>query len=343
LCTNLANSSLTLPQLEAPIIKREVQPTLTQGLKRHYREYFSDWFEPGSQMNRGTQGNVKRRSSRKKNLHQKLVLSQMNTKKATKLDMDDRAKIIQYFSKSNNYGMGNGESALESVKIEDMFGTCWAVPMAPPALPTVITVQAPAGIGKSSMLKYMCMKWGCNELWASNFDVLIFVECRTLNRLGSMSGRQFLEKILEPIDGKVELDPVVEDEEGGSSEVEEARTLINQLTKKAGAGRLLLLLDGLDEVHGVGNLAQIRHPAGHPERLGQPGKGAVDAVLSPLEFAQCLLTGALLQGCHVIVTSRPHTLSHLQSSRWFLSLPKRMVSLDIQGLSEEGVQSFIHR
>ena len=43
-----------------------------------------------------------------------------------------------------------------------------------------------------------------------------------------------------------------------------------------------------------------------------------------------------------MVTSRPHTLSHLQSSRWFLSLPKRMVSLDIQGLSEEGVESFIH-
>lgn len=82
---------------------------------------------------------------------------------------------------------------------------------------------------------------------------------------------------------------------------------------------------------------------GHPDRLGQPGKGAADMMLSPLEFAQCLLTGALLQGCHVIVTSRPHTLSHLQSSRWFLSLPKRMVSLDIQGLSEEGVQSFIHR
>ena len=65
----------------------------------------------------------------------------MNTKKATKLDMDDRAKIIQYFSKANNYGLGNGESALESVRIEDMFGTCWSVPRAPPALPTVITVQ----------------------------------------------------------------------------------------------------------------------------------------------------------------------------------------------------------
>lgn len=72
-------NSLELPQLEAPIIKREVLPSLTHGLKRHYREYFSDWFEPGSQICRGSQGNMKRRSSRKKKLHQKLVLSQVRS------------------------------------------------------------------------------------------------------------------------------------------------------------------------------------------------------------------------------------------------------------------------
>lgn len=309
-----------------PIVpKKDPLPNITQGLKRHYREYFSDWFEPGSQMSR-VENNIRRRSSRKKNLHQKLVLSQMNTKKATKLDMDDRAKIIQYFSKPGDI------NAVESVKIEDMFGTCWSVPQACPPLPTVITVQAPAGIGKSSMLKYMCMKWGCSELWSSNFDVLIFVECRTLNRLGSMTGREFMSKFLEPIEGKVSVDEsMLEDEES---------SLFDELTKRAAAGRVLILLDGLDEVHGVGSLATLCNPAGHPERSN---RSAIDAVLSPLEFAQCLLTGALLQGCHVIVTSRPHTLSHLQASRWFLSLPKRMVSLDIQGLSEEGVQSFIHR
>ena len=140
----------------------------------------------------------------------------------------------------------------------------------------------------------------------------------------------------EPIDGKISLDEDL-------FEDKEEPNLLDQLAKKAAAGRMLLLLDGLDEVHGVGNLATIRQPAGHPDKLGQAGKGAANATLSPLEFAQCLLTGALLQGCHVIVTSRPHTLSHLQSSKWFLSLPKRMVSLDIQGLSEEGIQSFIHR
>ena len=311
-------------------------PTVTEALKQHYMEYFADWFEPGnttlSRILDNDNNAIRRRSSRKKNLHQKLVLSTMNTKRATKLDMDDRAKMMQYFSKPGDV------KSVESVKIEDMFGTCWSVPHACPPLPTVITVQAPAGIGKSSMLKYMCMKWGCNELWTSNFDVLIFVECRTLNRLGSLTGRQFMSKILEPVENKVRLECCLSDDSLTSQ-----HGLLDELTVKAGAGRVLLLLDGLDEVHDVGNLATIRQPAGNPDRLGQPGKGAADSLLSPLEFAQCLLTGALLPGCHVIVTSRPHTLSHLQSSRWFLSLPKRMVSLDIQGLSEEGVQSFIHR
>lgn len=111
----------------------------------------------------------------------------MSTKKAAKLDMDDRAKIVQYFTRPVN-GAGDIAGAVESVRIEDMFGRCWSVPSPGPSLPTVITVQAPAGIGKTSMLKYMCMKWGCQELWTDNFDVLLFVECRTLNRLGPMTG-----------------------------------------------------------------------------------------------------------------------------------------------------------
>lgn len=137
-------------EINKEAIATESLPNVTEALKRHYREFFADWFEPGAQMSR-VDGGIRRRSSRKKNLHQKLVLSQMNTKKACKLDMDDRAKMVQYFSKPSDI------QAVESVKIEDMFGTCWSIPRACPPLPTVITVQAPAGIGKSSMLKYMCM------------------------------------------------------------------------------------------------------------------------------------------------------------------------------------------
>ena len=59
---------------------------------------------------------------------------------------------------------------------------------------------------------------------------------------------------------------------------------------------MLLLLDGLDEVHSVGHLANICQPAGHPDRPGLPGKGALTTEVSPLEFTQCLLTGSLLQG-----------------------------------------------
>ncbi|QQP49606.1 Putative LOC101236297, partial [Caligus rogercresseyi] len=256
-------------------------------------------------------------------LHQKLVLSQYasscpssklskSLSSAIKLDMDDRAKMIQYFASLE------GNSKEMSVKIEDI------LPRPGPSVPTIITVQAPAGIGKSSMLKYMCMKWGCQELWNSNFDVIAFVECRTLNRLGHLTGKEFLRKIL--------LDPGFE-------------AFLEELALKAATGRVLLLLDGLDEVHGVAHLNNI--PLGTTVHNGRNGTKEIssnrkhshyyyDVKLSPLEFTQLLLTGSILGGCHVIVT-------HLQASKWFLSLQKRLVSLDIQGLSDEGVQSFIHR
>ena len=95
-----------------------------------FADHFSDWFEPGTQLARGANGKtatIARRNKRRKNLHQKLVMSQMNTKRAAKLDMDDRAKIVQYFTRPVN-GAGDVAGAVESVRIEEMFGKCWAVP-----------------------------------------------------------------------------------------------------------------------------------------------------------------------------------------------------------------------
>ena len=40
-----------------------------------------------------------RRKSSTRNLHQKLVVSKNNIRKATRLDMDDRAKMLQYFNR----------------------------------------------------------------------------------------------------------------------------------------------------------------------------------------------------------------------------------------------------
>ncbi len=42
---------------------------------------------------------------------------------------------------------GDIAGPVERVKIEDMFGKCWSIPNPGPPLPTIITVQAPAGIG----------------------------------------------------------------------------------------------------------------------------------------------------------------------------------------------------
>ena len=123
-----------------------------------------------------------RRKSSSRSLHQKLVVStSTNAKKAARIDMDDRAKMLQYFAKSND------DTA--NVSIEELFRGSWRVPMVGPRLPCVVTIQAPAGIGKSSMLKYMCLKWSARELWAESFEILIFIECRTLNYIGATTAR----------------------------------------------------------------------------------------------------------------------------------------------------------
>jgi hypothetical protein len=49
---------------------------------------------------------------------------------------------------------GDIAGPVERVKIEDMFGKCWSIPNPGPALPTIITVQAPAGIGKNHCYIY---------------------------------------------------------------------------------------------------------------------------------------------------------------------------------------------
>ena len=54
----------------------------------------------------------------------------------------------------------------------------------------------------------------------------------------------------------IDEDMLVDDESSGGD-----ISLIAELTRRAAAGRVLLLLDGLDEVHGVGSLATLRNPA----------------------------------------------------------------------------------
>ncbi|XP_023321296.1 NACHT, LRR and PYD domains-containing protein 12 [Eurytemora carolleeae] len=275
---------------------------LQTALRVHFQDEFCEWYEPGGKKTRGHN----RRKSSTRSLHQKLVVSKNNIRKATKLDMDDRAKMLQYFTRTNEeHG---------AIQIEELFQNSWRIPMYGQRLPTVITVQAPAGIGKSSMLKYMCLKWSNRELWLENFDFLIFIECRTLNHIGSMSSKEFICKLLH--ESAKKADPSID--------------VFSEILHFAGVGRLLFLLDGLDEITDVANLTNLNP------------KYTVDEVLTPIELTQSILCGRLAPGAHVIVTSRPHTLTYLQSSRWFNTLNKKMLALDIQGLSEEGVCAFIH-
>ena len=245
---------------------------LTVAIREQFVQEFSEWYEPGTAKRKGHS----RRKSSTRSLHQKLVVSKNNVKKATKIDMDDRAKMLQYFSKAND--------DTKNISIHDLFENSWQIPMLGPRVPTVITVQAPAGIGKSSMLKYMCLQWSEGLLWTDNFDILIFIECRTLNYLGPMSCKDFLKKHVEYVLPKVAPDSDV----------------VSDIEKTASKGRLLFLIDGLDEITGVAALASLSP------------KFAPEESLSPLELVQSLLSSRLAPGSHIIVTSRPHTLTYLQ-------------------------------
>ena len=130
----------------------------------------------------------------------------------------------------------------------------------------------------------MCLQWSEGELWSDNFDILIFIECRTLNHLGSMSCREFLKKHVEYVLNKI--DPEAD--------------VVADIENVAARGRLLFLIDGLDEITGVSQLSTITPKFSPTEPL------------SPLELVQSLLSGRLAAGSHIIVTSRPHTLTYLQ-------------------------------
>ena len=137
-------------------------------------------------------------------------------------------------------------------------------------------------------IRYMCLKWSARELWSENFEILIFIECRTLNYIGPMTCRffhshqnicnsdhdlptksiaclrknykltcrEFISKHVESIASKIdpELDIVDEIERQVKKHLSSSQIRPND--PKAASGRLLFLLDGLDEITGVASLSR---------------------------------------------------------------------------------------
>ena len=87
-----------------------------------------------------------------------------------------------------------------------------------------------------------------------------------------MTGREFLEYMLDPIKDKLgparyqastgDIKDTMEDPDEFPHDPYQEEDILVELSRKAAAGRVLLLLDGLDEVHGVGTLDSIKLPAG---------------------------------------------------------------------------------
>ena len=83
---------------------------LSFAIREQFEEEFCDWYEPG----KGKKKTHSRRKSSTRSLHQKLVVSKNNVKKATEIKMDERAK---YLSKSNDDS--------KNISIHDLFNFSW--------------------------------------------------------------------------------------------------------------------------------------------------------------------------------------------------------------------------
>ena len=138
------------------------------------------------------------------------------------------------------------------------------------------------------------------------------------------------------------------------------KTLQNVNDPKAASGRLLFLLDGLDEITGVASLSrcalnitiELMSPPHHQlepkvQQRGHPHSPRADSGemkdnSNHVNYFhddcdhQAILAGRLAPGAHVIVTSRPHTLTYLQVPNCqFGALFPRFWVLGLQKLSNE--------
>ena len=178
---------------------------------------------------------------------------------------------------------------------------------------------------------------------------IFFTQTMYLKFSTTTTCREFISKHVESIATKIdpELD-IVDEIERQVWPLENILKNVND--PKAASGRLLFLLDGLDEITGVASLSRcalnitiatslnINVSSNSPPHLqlepkvqqrGHPHSPRADSgeMKHNLNHDDCdhqaILAGRLAPGAHVIVTSRPHTLTYLQVPNchpWFRAL-----------------------
>ena len=142
--------------------------------------------------------------------------------------------------------------------------------------PQKVLTMGRAGVGKSTTLQWLARQWVLDK-WATGFTVLFFLQLRVLTNTNTqMTAIELLSLY-------------------GLFCVAEAGSL-NLLTSwvKNGAKRVILLIDGIDEVSGFASRMKNA-----PTILGLNQKA------NPVDLCMNFLSGNLLSGCTIICTSRP--------------------------------------
>ena len=168
--------------------------------------------------------------------------------------------------------------------------------------PHCVLVKGPAGIGKTTLLLNLILKWKKGEMWNEKFDAVYLFQFRKLN--------QMLEKEVDVIDLLTGYHP---------PNVNPDAITENLLYSKK---KILLCFDGLDEFRGFDGV----QPRDYPDISGK----------TPAQLP-CLLynlwRGSILKNAHFVITSRPTAATHL-------SIFERV--LEIQGFSPTQRFDYIH-
>ena len=171
--------------------------------------------------------------------------------------------------------------------------------------PQKVLTMGRAGVGKSTTLQWLARQWALDE-WATDFTVLCFLQLRVLTNTNTQMTA-------------IELLCLY-----GLFCMAEAGSL-NLLTSwlQNGAKRVILLIDGIDEVSGFAS-----------RMTNAPTILNLNQKANPVDLCMNILSGNLLSGCTIICTSRPFSgLKQVTFQR----------SFEIIGLTQKKIQEFVHR
>ena len=168
-----------------------------------------------------------------------------------------------------------------------------------------VLLSGRAGVGKTTTLQWLAQQWALNH-WATSFTLLFLMQLRMLSHIDI----EVTAVKLFTVYGLFQLT------------AEDSHQVLCSWLKNA-AGRVVIMVDGLDEIAGFST-----------KKKNTPKISDLNQKAHPLELCINILRGDLLPGCTLICTSRPFTgLSSISTD----------TVVEILGLTQQDVEKYVEQ